>query len=77
MEGKLLIYNFYSYSSLFMIGMGLGRLELLTNNPQINCFFQGIYSLYIKPSCSLIFVDNSGNKGSNNNPIIRVLSKTL
>ena len=77
MEGKLLIYECCSYSSLFMIGVGLGRLELLTNNPQLNCFFQGISSLYIEPSCSLIFVDNSGNKGSNNNPIIRVLSKTL
>ena len=77
MEGKLLIYQFCSYSSLFMIGEGLGRLELLTNNPQINCFFQGISSLYMDPSYSLIFVDNSGNKGSNNNPIIRVLSKTL
>ena len=74
MKEKLLIYNFCSYSSLFMIGMGLGRLELLTNNPQINCFFQGISSLYIEPSCSFIFVDNSGNKGSNNTPIIRVLS---
>ena len=60
-----------------MIGEGLGRLELLTNNPQINCCFQGISSLYVEPSCSLIFVDNSGNKGSNNKPIIRVLSKTV
>ena len=60
-----------------MIGVGLGRLELLTSNPQLNCFFQAISSLYIEPSCSLIFVDNSGNKGSNNKPIIRVLSKTL
>ena len=77
MEGKLLIYKCWSYSSLFMIGVGLGRLELLTNNPQLNCCFQGISSLYIEPSCSLIFVDNSGNKGSYNNPIIRVLSKTL
>ena len=77
MEGKLLIYNFCSYSSLFMIGVGLGRLELLTNNPQINCFFQGISSLYIEPSCTLIFVDNAGNKGSNHNPIIRVHTKTL
>ena len=77
MEGKLLIYKCCSYSSLFMIGVGLGRLELLTNNPQLNCCFQGISSLYIEPSCSLIFVDNSGNKGSNNKPIIRVLSKTL
>ena len=57
-----------------MIGVGLGRLELLTNNPQINCFFHGISSLYIEPSCSLFYVDNSGNNGSNNNPIIRVLS---
>ena len=60
-----------------MIGIGLGRLESLTNNPQLNCSFQGISSLYIEPSCSLIFEDNLGNNGSNNNPIIRVLSKTL
>ena len=77
MEGKLLIYKCCSYSSLFMIGVGLGRLELLTNNPQLSCCFQEIPSLYIEPSCSLIFVDNSGTKGSNNNPMIRVLSKTL
>ena len=77
MEGKLLIYKCCSYSSLFIIGVGFGRLELQTNSPQLNCFFQGISSLYIEPSCSLIFVDNSGNKGSNNNPIIRVLSNTL
>jgi len=60
-----------------MIGVGLGRLELLTNNPQSNCFFHEISYLYIEPSCSLIFEDNSGNKGCNNKPIIRVLSKTL
>ena len=60
-----------------MIGEGLGRLELLTNSPQFSCCFHGISSLYIEPSCSLIFVDNSGNKGINNNPIMRVLSKTL
>jgi len=60
-----------------MIGVGLGRLELLSNNPQLNCSFQGISSVYIEPSCSLILVDNSGNKGINNNPIIRVLSKTF
>ena len=77
MEGKLLFYKFCSYSSLFMIGVGLGRLELQTNSPQLNCCFQGISSLYIDPSCSLILADNSGYKGSNNNPIIRVLSKTL
>ena len=77
MEGKLLIYKCCSYSSLFMIGVGFGRLELLTNNPQVNCCFQEISSLYIEPSCSLIFVDNSGNKGSNNNRIIRVVYKTL
>ena len=74
---KLLIYRCWSYSSLFMIGEGLGRYVLLANNPQLNCRFHVISSVYIEPSCSLIFVDNSGNKGSNNNPIIRVLSKTL
>ena len=77
MEEKLLIYKCCSYSSLFIIGVGLGRLELLTSNPHLNCFFQGISSQYTEPSCSFIFVENSGNKGSNNNPIIRVLSKTL
>jgi len=60
-----------------MIGVCLGSIELLTNNPQLNCRFQRSSSLYIDTSCSLIFVDNSGYKGSNNNPIIRVLSITL
>jgi len=45
MEEKLLIYKCCSYSSLFMIGVGLGRLEFLTNNPHLNCCFQGISSL--------------------------------
>ena len=60
-----------------MIGVGLGRFELLTNNPQLNCCFQGISSMYMEPSCSLIFEDNSGNNGCNNKPIIRVLSNTF
>ena len=58
MEGKLLIYKCCSYCSLFMIGVGLGRLELLTNNPQLNWCFHGISSVYREPSCSLIFSDN-------------------
>ena len=49
-ELKLLIYKCCSYSSLFIIGVGLGRLVLLTNNPQLNCFFQGISSVYVSPS---------------------------
>ena len=77
MKGKLLIYKCCSYSSLFKIGVGLGRLELLINNPQLNCFCQGSAFLYMEPSCSFIYDDNSGNNGSNNNPIIRVLSNTL
>ena len=29
------MYKFYSYSSLFIIGLGLGRLELLVNKPNL------------------------------------------
>ena len=54
------------------------ELKFELNKPIINIFNgEETNSLYVEPSCSLIFVDKSGNKGSNNNPIIRVLSKTL
>jgi len=66
-----------SYKERVVNGWDVELGYRLPNNPQLNCCFQGISSVYIEPSCSLIFVDNSGNKGINNNPIIRVLSNTL
>ena len=45
---KLLIYITYSYSSLLIIGVGLGRIELLTSKPHFNCFFQVDSFLYQK-----------------------------
>ena len=34
---KIINYRFFSYSSLFITGDGLGRLELLINSPHLSC----------------------------------------